>query len=199
MSRAASSTLTSALVAVACSTPSAPNASPPQPVAVQDAGIDGITAIAGHDPALGHHLDDDGASVARPPPPRSRPSRPIEIMLRSSPPGALAAVDGVQLGMTPTYWFGEADGKEHEFTFVRRAHAVARYRFVPVQSGLVHARLEPVADGNANLTPEIAPALAPAAGATVVPPPRTVITPDAGTPPMVAPRDAESTLRGPQP
>jgi hypothetical protein len=90
-------------------------------------------------------------SRAEPSPPRSRPAaphaaHPIEIVLRSSPPGATAAVDGVPSGPTPTYWAGDADGREHEFTFVLSGYASARYRFVPITSGVVHARLEAVTD-----------------------------------------------------
>jgi hypothetical protein len=80
---------------------------------------------------------------------------------------------------------------------------VARYRFVPVQSGLVHARLEPVADERAGsgLGPEIAPVFAPDAG--VVAPPPTVITPPppppaADTPVRTEP-DGTPSKQGPQP
>ncbi|HET9993210.1 MAG TPA: hypothetical protein VFQ65_31960, partial [Kofleriaceae bacterium] len=120
--------------------------------------------------------------------PSNRPSHPIDVILRSTPTGAEAAVDGIPLGPTPAYWNGTADGHEHEFTFVLPGHAVARYRFVPITSGVIHARLEripsdeidagtPVADP----TPGI-PKLAPAppvrvdAPAPIAPPP-TVIAP----------------------
>jgi hypothetical protein len=72
---------------------------------------------------------------------RPRRSRPIEIVLRSTPPGAMAAVDGVAIGPTPTLWEGTADGRAREFTFVLPGHAIARYRFVPTQSGVVHGSL----------------------------------------------------------
>jgi hypothetical protein len=125
---------------------------------------DGITAIGTFDPDSGMHLDDE-APPATPPiagggPPFSPPGqppatpprpgshgKPIDVVLKSSPPGAMAAVDGVQIGPTPTYWSnGAADGREHEFTFVLRGFAAARYRFVPVASGVIHARLEAIAD-----------------------------------------------------
>ena len=66
-----------------------------------------------------------------------RTARPIEVMLRSSPAGAQAFVDGVLVGTTPTFWQGET-GAEHEFTFVAPKHAYQRYRFWPVQTGVLH-------------------------------------------------------------
>ena len=180
-------------------------------VPVADAGMDGSTTIGTFDPASGMHLDDDGVPVgasgqplpigALPGRPKGRPARPIDVILRSSPPGARAAVDGTPIGVTPTYWSGDADGREHEFTFVLAKYAVARYRFVPITSGVVHARLDPIADDRpgANLEPLIAPRLAPDAGIPAVPPvivrtppppvapPPTVLTPDAAAPAALAP------------
>ncbi|HLU66783.1 MAG TPA: hypothetical protein VKZ63_10930 [Kofleriaceae bacterium] len=75
---------------------------------------------------------------------RARRGRPIEIVLRSTPPGAVAAVDGVAVGPTPALWEGTADGRAREFTFVLPGHAIARYRFVPTQSGVVHGSLDPL-------------------------------------------------------
>jgi len=122
---------------------------PPAPV---DAGVvpsDGITEIGTFDAASGMHLDDDATNPGHvtPPPRTVHTGKAIDIMLKSTPPGAMAAVDGVQMGPTPTYWpAGEADGREHEFTFVLRGFAVARYRFVPISSGVVHARLEAIVE-----------------------------------------------------
>lgn len=114
---------------------------------------DGITSIGTFDPDSGMHLDDEAPPPAPPAQPPATPLRPaghakpIDVVLKSTPPGAMAAVDGVQIGPTPTYWNnGEADGREHEFTFVLRGYAAARYRFVPVASGVIHARLEAIAD-----------------------------------------------------
>lgn len=156
--------------------------------------------IGGFDPASGMHLDDDGRGP-RPAQPRAKPraSRPVDIMLKSSPPNAMAAVDGVQVGPTPAYWQGEADGREHEFTFVLPGYATARYRFVPVTSGVVHARLEPIAQipDDGGLGPLIAPTFAPDAAVAPQPkvtPPPTVLTPDAARPlPPVAPAPDAST------
>jgi hypothetical protein len=75
---------------------------------------------------------------------RARKGRPIEIILRSSPPGAVVAVDGLAIGPTPSIWKGFADASAHEFSFVLPGYAVARYRFVPTRSGFVHGQLEPI-------------------------------------------------------
>ncbi|MCX5747047.1 MAG: hypothetical protein NT062_31640 [Proteobacteria bacterium] len=153
---------------------------------VADAGvppIDGITAIGNFDPASGMHLDDDAPS--RPTPsttgPR-RPGRPIEVTLRSSPPGASATVDGLALGPTPAFWAGEANGHEHTFTFTLRRHATAVYRFVPVTSGVVHARLEPLT-GPEETGPKPAPEPPEPAPITPPPPPATIVTPRPVAPP----------------
>lgn len=117
----------------------------------------------------------------------NRPGRPIDVILRSSPPGAEASVDGVGLGPTPAYWNGMADGREHEFVFVLASHAVARYRFVPITSGVIHARLEMISDDvdagvpSADQPPGI-PALSPSPSPLVdapapIPAPSTVLTP----------------------
>ncbi len=136
------------VVLVACgggekAPPPAPAPAPePAPVTV-DAGI---TAIGTNDPD--RFTDPDPDRVVGQPVRTTRkiPRRPIDVMLKSTPSGAMAAVDGVQIGHTPAYWYGEADGHDHEFTFVLAGHAVGRYRFVPIQSGTVHARLEPVSE-----------------------------------------------------
>ena len=166
----------------------------------RDAGVVGITAIPGFDPASGMHLDDDnpGHPVARKP--QTHAGHPIDVTLRSSPTGAMAAVDGIQIGITPTYWAGEANGREHEFTFVLDGHATARYRFVPVTSGVIHGHLEPVAEeaNDAGVPPpEVVPR-----PLTPPPAPTTLVTPvDAAprppAPDAPAPVDAEAL--GPQP
>jgi hypothetical protein len=76
------------------------------------------------------------------PPPLA--GRTLDLTLRSSPPGANAAVDGIPVGATPTHHSIEADGREHTFTFDLPHYVFRKYRFVPVQSGVIHARLEPV-------------------------------------------------------
>lgn len=188
----------------ACSSNEAPPP-PPAPVAVPvDAGLAGITTIAGFDPSSGMHLDEDVPSERRAINRKHRPGRPVDIVLKSTPPGAIAAVDGRQLGPTPVYWDGGvADGREHDFTFVLSGHATARYRFVPLQSGVVHARLEPIAVKrvDAGVPPRSTPQFVPLA------PPPTVLGPvDAGVralpdaaaaPPPVAPSDPGGA--GPQP
>jgi len=61
--------------------------------------------------------------------------------LRSTPPGAIAAVDGVPVGPTPAVWEGSTDGRPREFTFVLPGYSIARYRFIPMQNGVVHGTL----------------------------------------------------------
>jgi len=124
----------------------APVEAPAPPPAV-DAGI---TQIPVYDPRGGLHLDDDVAGGGR----RSdraapRQRRILEILLRSMPGGATAAVDGVVIGQTPVLWEGDFTGREREFTFVKPGYAMARYRFIPISDGVVHGRLAKVGDGEA--------------------------------------------------
>ena len=176
------------LAAIGCSgkTEQAP---PPPPVPADASVIDGITAIGGFDPASGMHLDDDtpnGKPTGKKP---ARQGPPIGILLKSDPPGATVFVDGQSYGVTPKYWHGVADGSEHEFAFTRPKYALARYRFVPIASGTLHATLQHVGgpEPDAGLEPQIAPTFAPDAAppaidAAVVAPPPTVLTPDAALP-----------------
>src|SRR5262245_14644473 len=71
-----------------------PDAGPPPPPAV---------AVPVFDPATGLRLDDDENGRRD----RPRLRRTLEITLRSTPSGALAAVDGAVIGRTPTLWEGE--------------------------------------------------------------------------------------------
>lgn len=88
------------------------------------------------------HLDELGAPSI-PLPRHATPKRPrsLELILRSTPSGAIAAVDGVPVGQTPMLWQGEFTGREREFTFTAAGFATARYRFVPTTDGIVHGRL----------------------------------------------------------
>ena len=86
----------------------------------------------------------DVAPAWRPPTEPTNRARTLEITLRSTPPGAIAAVDGKVIGATPTFWRGKTTGRDREFTFVLADHAMARYRFVPTTSGVVHATLKPL-------------------------------------------------------
>ena len=138
--------------------------------------------------------------------PNPRAAHPIEVTLRSTPPGAIAAVDGTPVGPTPAFWGGDADGHEHEFTFELRGFALARYRFVPITSGVVHARLEPITEEtDAGVSPETA---VPAAGAVLVnPPPSVPADAYVAPPPPIVPADvapvpvdaATAPPMGPQP
>lgn len=158
-----------ALTLVACSSKSDTAKREPVPPPADAATIDGITSFGTPDPNA--HVDEDptGPPVARPA--NKRPGRQIEILLRSSPSGAMASVDGLQVGPTPTYWIGET-GAEHEFTFSLSKHALARYRFFPIATGTLHARLDPVAnDVDAGVPP---PGLV---QPSPIPPPETLVTP----------------------
>jgi hypothetical protein len=140
--------------------------SPPAPLPVVAMAVDATTRTPPEPEApMGRSLQ--GAK---------RAGRPIEIILRSTPSGAKVAVDGVELGVTPAIWLGET-GAPHELTFVLAGHKVARYRFVPIASGLVHPRLEPMVDNRD------APRPPPQMIAPVPAPPSTVVEPDAAVPP----------------
>lgn len=160
------------LVACACGDSGAPQ---PPPVVVQpiDAAVDGTGSAGRPQPT------DETPFATTPRAGQKHPGRPIEVILRSTPSGAKVAVDGIEIGVTPTIWLGET-GAPHEFTFVLEGHALARYRFVPVASGLVHPRLEPVAEQGSKQRPPpqmIAPH--PVPPPSVVEPAPPTVTPDA--------------------
>ncbi|MBL4635201.1 MAG: PEGA domain-containing protein [Kofleriaceae bacterium] len=101
-------------------------------------------------PETGTHLDGSGNYTPLIPK-TSRGKEPkgttIDLILRSSPPGATASIDGKVIGVTPTFWSGQAGHKNHDFTFVKEGYSMARYRFVAVKSGVVHASLSPLVLG----------------------------------------------------
>lgn len=177
------------LVAVAaCSDkhkPTSEPATPPVGTLVRSDG--GVTAyVTGVDPS-GMHMDEDTAphAVTVQPNP-NHPAHPIDVTLRSSPPGAYVSVDGQSLGNTPAFWSGMADGHEHEFLFQLHGHAIARYRFVPVSSGVIHARLDPIAEEpDAGVPPPelVAPGTAPPTAPQTVIKPAPLATLDAGVAP----------------
>ncbi|MEJ7596739.1 MAG: hypothetical protein WKG01_02415 [Kofleriaceae bacterium] len=194
-----SRTAACALLIAAFSSSSAP---PPAPAPAVDAGVvDGITTIGMHDPSSGRHLDEGGTGRVPPRPKINRPSRPIEITLKTQPQGADVRIDGVLIGQTPKFWFGESDGNEHEFTFTRSGYAIARFRFVPVQSGIIHAQLVAIGEDNPDaginaqvFPPDASVPLAIPIDASVAPP-ETVLSVDAAPAPVdtapVAPRGPE--------
>ena len=156
-----------------------PSTEPP-PVGSLVRGDGGITSVVTDIDPSGTHIDDDiAARPATPPPQPSRAGRPIDVTLRSTPPGAQVAVDGTVLGSTPAFWSGMADGREHEFVFTMRGHAIARYRFVPVASGVIHGRLDPIHEET---------------DAGVVAPPPEVVPPRPPTTPSVNPPSAPPTI-----
>ncbi len=102
-------------------------------------------------PETGTHLDGSGPNytplvpkTSRVSPSQKNKGATIDLILRSSPPGATASIDGKVIGVTPTFWSGEAGHKNHDFTFVKDGFSMARYRFVAVKSGVVHASLSPL-------------------------------------------------------
>lgn len=101
---------------------------------------DSSAHIPVYDPASGYHLDEvvEYVRPARKPAPVAK--KQIQITLRSSPPGALASVDGAVIGRTPTLWVGEANA-ERQFTFVLPGYVMARYRFIATTDGTVHGQL----------------------------------------------------------
>lgn len=116
--------------------------------------VGGVTQLPTFDPASGFHLDQ--APTARPGArAATRDRKPGQLLLRSTPAGAVAAVDGVIIGRTPVLWEGALDGEAHEFTFAMAGHALARYRFVPVTSGVVHGTLVKLTDDRDAGVPEI--------------------------------------------
>jgi hypothetical protein len=120
---------------------SAEDVAPPQPSLAGTVPGPATAPVPGAPPAE-FHLDDpeiEYEPVARAS--AGRKARALELVLRSTPPGAVAAVDGITVGPTPTLWEGNSDGHAREFTFVLPGYAIARYRFVPTQSGVVHGTL----------------------------------------------------------
>ena len=164
--------------------PTEPPAPPPAvadtiaPAAAPDAGA---TAPPAYDPSGAYQLDPDVGPPARPSGrAASRDRRAIQLLLRSTPNGALAAVDGQQLGPTPVLWDGEADGAPHEFTFRLPGHALARYRFIPITGGIVHGSLPRIPDDLLRTEPPApapAPAVRPAPRPVPAPPPPVIVPP----------------------
>jgi hypothetical protein len=113
-------------------------------------------------PLTGTHLDSASSTYQpsqpsnyqpRLPLPRKAKGKTIELVLRSTPPGSIASIDGKAIGPTPTFWRGPADGQAHEYTFTKEGYSMARYRFVATQSGVVHGSLSALV-----VTPHSAPA-----------------------------------------
>ena len=178
-----------ALLLAACADKSdtRPTPDPAPPSVSADAGVGNARPSVTFDPSSAH-LDDGPNTAPGIRPPARRATRPIELVLRSTPNAARVFVDGEDRGVTPVLWQGETG--EHIFAFVKKDHAMARYRFWAITSGIVHARLEPVAEEikpGAPLPSElVAPPLPP------LPPPPTLVSPDA--PVMAAPFDAAVPL-----
>lgn len=172
-----------ALLCGACSGKSEtqqPVESPPPTLPI-DAGVSHAGPTITFDPTRAHL--DEGPSISMGVRPAARrATRPIEIVLRSTPSGARVFVDGEDRGITPMLWQGETG--EHAFTFVKKDHAMSRYRFWAITSGIVHARLEPVAEEVKAGTPP-AELVSPQLSA-----PPTLVSPDASPRVISPPLDA---------
>ena len=163
----------------------------PIPPAEQPIVIVPVDAAVGPAPIVTDPSMSVGEPLISAHPQPGRAGKPIDVTLRSSPPGAFVAVDGVNLGTTPAHWNGVADGREHQFVFTLRGHAIAQYRFVPVTSGVIHPRLLPIAeDPDAGVPPP-----------EVVPPPPVAKPIDPYTTPVDAAVPSEPAMPGigPQP
>lgn len=173
-----------AFVLGACSGDKAPRPTPDPTPTLADAGVATAAPIVTFDPSVGH-LDDGPNTATGVRPPARRATRPIELTLRSTPSSARVYVDGEDRGITPVLWQGETG--EHTFTFVKKDHAMARYRFWAVTGGIVHARLDPLAEEIKPGAPQPPELVSPQ-----IPAPPTLLTPDA--PVMAAPFDAAAPL-----
>ncbi len=122
---------------------------------MSDAAIPDSPPVLPKAPLTGTHMDGDGNGyrpagyeASRSTAPRLPKARSIELVLRSTPPGAIASIDGKPIGNTPAYWRGFADGQAHEYTFTKQGYSMARYRFVSTQSGVVHGSLKKLVVGS---------------------------------------------------
>ena len=139
-----------------------PPPAPPSTVVSIDAGVTpGVTTLPTYDPAGGFHVDADVDTPPRAPGRAGRDRRTVQIILRSTPSGAIAAVDGSNLGPTPALWEGTADGGAHDFTFRLAGYGLARYRFVPVTGGVVHGTLTRIPDDKSLPEVEATPSTSP--------------------------------------
>lgn len=71
-----------------------------------------------------------------------RSKRTVQLMLRSTPPGATVMIDGEHVGITPAFWEGEVTSKPRDFVFILPGHAIGRYRFVATHDSIVHPSLK---------------------------------------------------------
>lgn len=187
--------LAAALVTLVCGACSdsaeKPRVVAPPVAAPIDAGVVNTGPTATFDPTSAHLDDGPSNPTTGVRPAARRATRPIEIVLRSTPNGARVFVDGEDRGVTPMLWQGETG--EHAFTFVKKDHAMARYRFWAITSGIVHARLEPVVEELKAGTPP------PELVSPQVPAPPALLTPDANvmTPPDAVPLGPSPTDAAP--
>lgn len=164
------------LVVAACGSGESPPPAPTPPVQLAaDAGTADAEALQ--------------AGEGKPSTP-ARPTRPIEIVMRSSPVPARVYIDGKEEGVTPFVWQGTTG--LHEFVFDAPGFGMQRYRYAPITNGVMHPRLERVADDiDAGVLPP----------PEVVPPqPPAPVTVDVDAQPApIAPVDAPAAPIGPAP
>lgn len=82
-------------------------------------------------------------SEVQPVPPSAPPGVAMQIQLNSTPPGAMALVDGKEVGLTPITYTVYVNDRPIEFVFKLEGYKPASYSFVPKTSGEVHGRLVP--------------------------------------------------------
>ena len=72
----------------------------------------------------------------------ARPARSVQLVIRSTPPGASVMIDGENVGVTPTFWEGEVTRESRDFVFILPGYAIGRYRFVATHDSIVHPTLK---------------------------------------------------------
>jgi PEGA domain-containing protein len=98
---------------------------------------------AGAEGAAG--LPSPHAAAAPSPGSTALPARPkLHLLLRSTPAGANAAIDGRPVGTTPVTSDIDGDGKTHEFSFSLPGYLLWQVKFPPVKDGVIHATMRPI-------------------------------------------------------
>ena len=147
----------------------------------------------------GMHLDDDvGSRTVQPPATGARQGQ-IQITLRSTPSGARPRSTACRSARRPRSGAAPRTAASTSSRSYSTGHAIARYRFVPITSGVIHARLEPVGEEVDAGVPavEVTPPPPPPVH-TAPPPPPTVIAPADAAPPPIDAAPAATDPFGPR-
>jgi hypothetical protein len=129
-------------------------------IAIVCVGGCGTCSRPAHPPAVDAAVEPASAPAAtgpapigsQPPLPRVPGGRPrLHLSLRSTPPGAVASIDGRLVGTTPVRWEMDDDGRAHDFAFVLPGYRPWRLRFSPSHDGVVHAPLEAMPEEDAGV------------------------------------------------